>query len=193
MNDRNYRSYVGESNRTITSADWQNPPAKGAGFDDVFKASHCENFGARNIVIEAEAAKEDAVDCVRGTNYLFEGCDIQGSITAKGSIDGFAVRRCLVWRVMEFGQFDDYWQPGQLPTRNIVIEDVQKPDEFDRIRVVLWDATDPTVINTRVQIWRVPKLIWYPYFRFRRWQQRLTVPAGHGDFQVQDHAHDVSR
>lgn len=164
--DVNHQSFVRERDRMVTAREWENPPDDGKAYDDVFKASDCHRFGARGITIAARKSREDALDCVRGSDYLFEDCEIQGSITAKGAIDGFMVRRCVVERVMEFGQFDNYWYPGRPPTKNIHIDTVWKTD-YRPCHVVLWDAETPDIARTNALVRRVPKAVWLPYFLFR--------------------------
>lgn len=166
--DINWKSFVGpaDDNATITQDSWLNPPDGGAGYSDIFKCSHVANLTAIGITIDASRCEEDAIDCVRGWNYRFQNCTAIGSITIKGSIDGWLINDSVVHRVIEVGQFDNYWNPNALPTRNGVIRNTCKPDG-GKIHLVLWDAELPVIENTNVQVWRVPKAIWFPYFCFR--------------------------
>lgn len=162
--DKNYRSFVGEADRTITTADWQNP-ADPSQWTDIFKCSHCERFGAEGITIDGQGAKEDAFDAVRGAGYFLRQCLVKGSSTIKGSIDGWLYEDSEVHAQIEVGQFDNYWTPGQKPTRNGVIRRTYHPG--GRVKVVLWDADRPVVENSDVEITKIPWIVWFPYFLFR--------------------------
>lgn len=168
--DVNWRSYVGpkDNGRTITSEDWY-APDNPREWDDLFKCSNVDGLSARCLTIPA--SREDSVDCVRGSNYLFYHCDLRGSTTIKGSIDGVTIERCVISGTIELGQYDNYWTKGRAPTRNVKVIECVSPDNSP-IRIKLWDAEMPVIVNTNVKIVRIPKWIWYPYFLFRR----LTNP-----------------
>jgi hypothetical protein len=168
--DVNWRSFVGPQNngKLVTSEDWQ-APSNPKEYDDLFKCSNVEGLTARGLTIPA--SREDSIDCVRGSDYSFESCTIEGSVTVKGSIDGFTLSNCVVSGTVELGQYDNYWKSGRAPTQNVSILDCTSPDESP-IRVKVWDADVPFVKNTSVKIVRIPKFIWLPYFLFRR----LTNP-----------------
>ena len=108
---------------------------------------------------------------MRGGGYSFESCTIEGSVTVKGSIDGFSLSNCVVSGTVELGQYDNYWTRGRAPTRNVSLLNCCSPDG-EPIRVKLWDAEMPVVQNTNVKVTKIPKWIWLPYFIFRR----LTNP-----------------
>lgn len=168
--DVNWRSYVGpqDNGRLVTSEDWQ-APSDPRQWDDLFKCSNVTNLTVRGLTIPA--SREDSIDCVRGSSYSFESCTIAGSVTVKGAIDGLTLSNCVISGTIELGQYDNYWVKGRAPTRNISIVNCCSPDGSP-IRVKLWDATTPLVINSTVKVTRIPKLVWLPYFLFRR----LTNP-----------------
>ena len=168
--DVNWRSFVGpqDNGRTITSEDWQ-APSNPKEYDDLFKCSNVEGLTARGLTIPA--SREDSIDCVRGSNYLIQSCTIQGSVTVKGSIDGFTLSNCVVSGTVELGQYSNYWVKGSAPTRNVSLVNCCSPDGSP-IRVKLWDAEMPRIENTSVQIIKMQKWVWLPYFIFRR----LTNP-----------------
>jgi hypothetical protein len=124
---------------------------------------------ARGLTIPA--SREDSIDCVRGNGYSFESCTIEGSVTVKGSIDGFTLSNCVVSGTVELGQYSNYWVKGSAPTRNVSLVNCCSPDGSP-IRVKLWDAEMPRIENTSVQIIKMQKWVWLPYFIFRR----LTNP-----------------
>jgi hypothetical protein len=165
--DVNWRSYVGpqDNERTVTSEDWLNPPNP-QDYSDLFKCSNVVGLTARGITVVA-GSKEDSVDCVRGSGYCFDSCAIQGSTTVKGAIDGLKFYNCVVSGTVELGQYDNYWTLGRTPTTGVLLHTCTSPDGKP-IRVKLWDADAPYVVNTNVQIIRIPKWIWLPYFIFRR-------------------------
>jgi len=168
--DVNWRSYVGpqDNGKLVTSEDWQ-APSDPKQWDDLFKCSNVSDLAARGLTIPA--SREDSIDCVRGSNYLIQSCTIQGSVTVKGSIDGFTLSNCVVSGTVELGQYDNYWTRGRAPTRNVSLINCCSPDG-EPIRVKLWDAEMPLVQNTNVAYTKIPKWIWWPYFIFRR----LTNP-----------------
>jgi hypothetical protein len=169
-NDTNWRSYVGpqDNGKVVTSEDWQ-APSDPKQWDDLFKCSNVNGLVARGLTIPA--SREDSIDCVRGNAYSFESCTIEGSVTVKGSIDGFTLSNCVVSGTVELGQYSNYWVKGSAPTRNVSLVNCCSPDGSP-IRLKLWDAEMPRIENTNVQITRMPKWVWLPYFIFRR----LTNP-----------------
>ena len=168
--DTNWRSYVGpaDNGKLVTSEDWQ-APSNPREWDDLFKCSNVENLTATGLVIPA--SREDSIDCVRGKDYSFQSCVIEGSVTVKGAIDGLKLYNCVVSGTVELGQYDNYWTRGRAPTQNVSILDTTSPDGSP-IRVKVWDAEMPFVQNSNVTVTKVPKWIWWPYFLFRR----LTNP-----------------
>lgn len=163
--DKNWKSYVGPADnaRNITDTDWTAPESPRA-YDDLFKCSRVENLTARGL--EIPASREDSVDCVRGRDYRFVDCIMHGSVTLKGAITGWLLDRCIIAGTVEVGQFDNYWYPGRVPTCGGVITHCGTPGG-NPIRLKLWDATPPVVINSEVEITRIPWLIWFPYFCVR--------------------------
>jgi hypothetical protein len=168
--DTNWRSFVGpqDNGKLVTSDEWQ-APSDPKQWDDLFKCSNVTNLTARGLTIPA--SREDSIDCVRGSNYLIQSCTIQGSVTIKGAIEGFELNNCVISRTVELGQYDNYWVKGRAPTRNVRLVNCCSPDGKP-IRVKLWDAEMPLVQNTKVEIVKIPKWVWLPYFLFRR----LTNP-----------------
>jgi hypothetical protein len=168
--DTNWRSYVGpqDNGKVVTSEDWQ-APSNPKEYDDLFKCSNVDGLTARGLTIPASC--EDSIDCVRGSNYLIQSCTIQGSTTVKGAIDGFELNNCVISGTVELGQYDNYWFKDRAPTRYVRIVNCCSPDGSP-IRVKLWDAELALIAGTSVQVTRIPKWIWLPYFLFRR----LTNP-----------------
>lgn len=168
--DVNWRSFVGpqDNGKLITSEDWQ-APSNPREWDDLFKCSNVSNLTARGLTIPASC--EDSVDCVRGNAYSFQSCTIQGSVTVKGAIDGFELNNCVISGTVELGQYDNYWVKGRAPTRNIRLVNCCSPDGSP-VRIKIWDAELSLIAGTSVQVTRIPKWIWLPYFLFRR----LTNP-----------------
>jgi hypothetical protein len=164
--DSNWRSYVGpkDDGLTVDAAEWQ-APLDPENYDDLFKCSNVDGLTVRGLTIPA--SREDSVDCVRGNNYRFENCTFEGSVTVKGSIDGYELVNCIISGTVEYGQYDNYWKWGRKPTRNLPMTNCCSPDGSP-IRVKVWDAEVPFAQNSKVKITKVPKWIWFPYFLFRR-------------------------
>ena len=167
--DVNWKPFgIADSGRHITSLDWY-PPAVLADWDDLFKCSGCTDLTVQELYIPA-GSREDSIDCVRGSGYKFLSCIVRGSVTIKGSINGWHFKQCILDGKIEIGQFDKYWYPGRPPTRGGII------DSCTAKVLWLWDAEQPIIFNTLVKVRKVPKVLWYPYFLYRyvvvNWMQR---------------------
>ncbi len=171
-NDINYKSYVNEENLVID--DFQGPDDP-HNYSDILKFSNCVNTLVQNITVPR--GKENAIDAVRGSRYVFHNCFVNGSITLKGAIDSVIIDSCVINSTgkfaIELGQFDNYWTYGRKPTSNVTITDTQSANGSP-ITVYLWDADKPHVINSNVKIVKIPKIIWLPYFLFRRTYLKAT-------------------
>lgn len=169
MADINWKSYYGDNPDT---SDFYNP-SNGREYDDVMKFSNCTN-----VVVEDKrvaAGRENCVDAVRGSNYLWKACEFfpfagKSTFTIKGAIDGWQIENSEIGRGqktdIELGQFDNYWSPGRPPTRNGRIIRCFSNDG-QPIRVTCWNADAPQVFESNVKITRVPWIVWFPYFCFQ--------------------------
>ena len=167
--DTNWRSYGPiDDGTTVDAANWQ-APLDPENWDDLVKCSNCTGLVISGLTIPA--SREDSIDCVRGSNYLIQSCTIRGSVTVKGAIEGFELNNCVISGTVELGQYDNYWFKGRAPTRYVRLVNCCSPDGSP-IRVKLWDAEIALIAGTSVQVTRIPKWIWWPYFLFRR----LTNP-----------------
>ncbi len=137
-------------------------------FDDVMKFSDCNQVLVSGVNVPG--GQENALDVVRGTNYIFENSHFIGgnvaAVTLKGSVDGWEFDSCVFKGKLEIGMFDNYWKPGRAPTRNGAIKNCNTSDGSPLI-VELWDATVPTIENTNVKFVRKSKWLWLPYFLLR--------------------------
>lgn len=171
-NDINYKSYVNEQGLEIAEF---TGPADPLNYSDILKFSNCVNVSVSGIVIPG--GREDAIDAVRGSNYTFEKCFVNGSITIKGAIDTVYIKSCMINSKkkysIELGQFDNYWTAGRGPTKNITIENTESLDGSEVV-VYLWDTEEPHIINSNVKIVKIPKIVWLPYFLFRRAYLKAT-------------------
>lgn len=170
MPDNNWKSYYND-NPDVSK--FVNPPDP-ENWDDIMKFSNCTNVRVDGKTIMP--GRENCVDAVRGSNYEWNNCIMPSgagvsTMTIKGAIDGWTLSECAIGQSktktdIEVGQFDNYWYPGRKPTRNGLIENC---DSFSGkpIRVVLWNAEEPTVINSDVKITKVPAIVWFPYFTVR--------------------------
>ena len=170
--DVNWRSYGPLDDDTTVDADNWQAPLDPENWDDLVKCSNCTGLVVSGLTIPA--SREDSIDCVRGGNYTVQNCEVGGSITVKGAINGFTLYGSVVSGTIELGQYDNYWKPGRAPTQNVSILDSTSPDGSP-IRVKVWDAETPFVRNTNARITKVPKWIWFPYFLFRRLTNDLRV------------------
>ena len=167
--DVNWRSYGPlDDETTVDAANWQ-APLDPENWDDLVKCSNCTGLVISGLTIPA--SREDSIDCVRGGNYTVQNCEVGGSVTVKGAINGFTLYGSVISGTIELGQYDNYWAPGRAPTQNVSILDCTSPDGSP-IRVKVWDADVPFCQNSNVKIIKIPKWVWWPYFLFRR----LTNP-----------------
>lgn len=168
--DRNWRSYVGpeDNGRTIRSDEWENPPDP-ENWDDLFKCSNVHALTAFGLAISA--GREDSFDAVRGSSYEMHDCIFFGNVTVKGAVDGARFDGCVIDGLVELGQYDNYWKPGRAPTSGVELIDCIS-SSGKPITVRCWDAKAPAITNSRVKVQRVPWIVWFPYFLFRR----LTNP-----------------
>jgi len=186
MADKNYRSYYGIDGQVV--ADETLPPLDEypKDYDDILKFSICSGATVRDCAISC--GRENGTDAVRGTNYLWKGClfDVEppayGVMTIKGAIKGWTVDNCRFQGHgdkfdIEVGQFDDYWYPGRVGTKNGLIRDSYSLDGKP-ILVTVWDADVPVASNSNVKIKKVSPFIWFPYFMFRYIQIKLKKMFG---------------
>jgi hypothetical protein len=175
--DKNYESHVNESGTIIQ--DRLIPPegVDPGEYSDILKFSKCTDVVVDNSTILG--GKEDAIDAVRGVDYTFQNLTLipnYNGVTVKGAIDGVDLQNVVFGQHgsssdLEFGQFDNYWYIGREPTRNITLSNVNAADGRPLV-VLLWDAEVPTVLNSNVEIIKIPSFIWFPYFVFRAIQAR---------------------
>lgn len=170
--DLNYRSYVGQSMLTIGPRNWANPENPEE-YDDIMKFSNCNAVCVWDVIVLG--GRENCVDAVRGELYQWGACDFvpnpgvtRSTFTIKGSIDGWKIADCEFYTGatqsdIELGNYDNYWFPGRAPTRGGLIANCHKANG-EPIKVLIFDATVPEIIGSRVKLVRVPKFVWWPYF-----------------------------
>lgn len=97
---------------------------------EALKFSACRNVLVENVVLEG--GPEDALDIVRGKNYVFRNVHFIGrgdqAVTIKGSVDGVYFLNCTFsgrtgkGALVEFGNWSDYDIIDRPPTRNIYFD-----------------------------------------------------------------------
>lgn len=189
--DKNYESHVTEDGSVIENRTIPDQDVIPGDYSDILKFSNCTNTTVNNCKIYG--GKEDCIDAVRGSNYVFKNLDLfpkYNGITVKGSVDGVTVANVNFETHgsdcdMEFGQYDNYWYIGRKPTRNINVVEVM-PVDGSPVVIKLWDAETPAITNSNVKIIKIPKFIWWPYFVFRAIQTRgwknVAKPVDAGAF-----------
>ena len=175
--DKNYESHAGEIGTVIAGRAFPEIGLSALDYSDILKFSNCTDIVVDGCTIQG--GKEDCIDAVRGSNYTIRNTTLlprHNGITLKGSIDGALIENiefdghgadCDI----DIGQFDNYWWIGRQPTRNVVIRNVYCANGSP-VKVRLWDAANPVIEKSNVQIIRIPKIIWWPYFVFRAAQTR---------------------
>lgn len=180
MADSNYQSYWGEVGLRISGQHIPPLPIDPKAYSDILKFSVCKNTIVSGCTILG--GSENCTDAVRGEDYVWTGCHFhtmggKGVFTIKGSISRWVIDRCLFVGHgkeydIELGQYDDYWHPFRKPTRNGSIVDCGSSDGRP-IKVTVWNADAPTVVNSHVQIVKIPWVVWFPYFCFRKIQSKI--------------------
>jgi hypothetical protein len=179
--DSNYRSIADQNGFVDLSPERLDPPPAA---DDTLKVSHSDDVhvGFKEILNSGE----DCVDLVRVNRSVFQSLTLwpfgRNGITIKGaSADVFFTdlkferhgRECDI----ELGQFDNYWYPGRAPTQLVTFFGRGMAFDGDALRVKVWDAEvedEDFQIDSGVDIKRIPKWVWYPYFLFRYTQIGVT-------------------
>lgn len=175
--DKNFESHAGESGTLVSGRNIPEVGVSTADYSDILKFSNCTD-----IVIDGcniEGGTEDCIDAVRGSNYTIKNTTLiphRNGITLKGSIDGALIENVVFDGHgsecdIDIGQFDNYWWIGRAPTRKITIRNVNSKDGTP-VLVRLWDSESPVIERSNVKIFRIPKLVWWPYFVFRAGQTR---------------------
>lgn len=170
--DQNFRSIHDQDGFTDVEPEVIDP----AGVDDSLKVSKSTGVMIANKTIFNRG--EDCVDLVRVHRSWFLNFKLipfgRCGITIKGAsseIDfaGLKFDRHGSECDIEIGQFDNYWYPGRPPTTDV---DAYGPGMTDGtpVRVRLWDAEVDEcdfLFDSGVEIKRIPKWIWFPYFLFQ--------------------------
>lgn len=143
--------------------------------DDTLKISKCSAVTISNKTVHG--GNEDCVDLVRVQESDFinlmlsprnNGITIKGASVGNEFIDlQFATRAAT--QEIEIGQFDNYWYPGRRPSERNYFSGPGRLDG-ERVRVVVWDGKvldAQFAFDSGVEIKRVSKFIWYPYFLFQ--------------------------
>ena len=146
-------------------------------YDDILKFSQCQRFVVKGLFVEG--GRENAIDICRGDTGLIASCHLknQGSaaLVAKGAFRFLTILSTQFSGTgydVELGQFDNYWAPGRRPTSDVSIISCGRVDGKP-LRVICWDADKPQCFGTDVQVTKVPKVIWYPYFLYRYFINKL--------------------
>lgn len=169
--DTNFDSYVEKDGLILLRDTWA-PPINGGSYDDVLKFSNCRNVIVSCLTIPG--GREDCIDIVRGENYTLGGLKLQpkkNGVEIKGSVCGWSFddtefENHGIDYDIRVGMFDNYWKPGRKPTRNGLLRRVRMKDG-SKVRVFLWDAEAPEVVDSNVTLYRIPWVVWFPYFLAR--------------------------
>lgn len=189
--DKNFESHAGEVGSLISGRNIPEVGINPSDYSDILKFSNCTDIVVDGCNIEG--GKEDCIDAVRGSNYTIRNTTLiphHNGITLKGSIDGALIANVVFDGHgsdcdIDIGQFDNYWWIGRPPTRKITIRNVNSRDGSP-VLVRLWDSESPVIEYSNVKIFRVPKIVWWPYFVFRAGQTRgfknVTKPVDGSTF-----------
>jgi hypothetical protein len=148
----------------------------GIGFSEAVKGSNLVDTTVEDLY--AIGGDEDCIDCVRGSNYTFRDVRLVSSgtntfITLKGGIDGCILEDVTLlgdtkypWDV-SLGDHTIYNKGRLMMQKNIILRNVRRADDKP-VRVFVMDSEPPTVENSNVRIYRVPKLLVKLWFLVKR-------------------------
>lgn len=180
--DKNYRS-ITEDGTFDDRPEILPPTAEEARqYDDILKLSNVRASQIANKTIHG--GTEDCIDIVRGHDLRFENVrllPVKNGITIKGAadfVDFIGLEFLLPGKdqEIELGQFDNYWYPGRETPWWCTFRGRGRTDGKP-VRIKVWDfELDEADVDfeTGVEIIRVPKWIWFPYFLFQYVRIRVT-------------------
>lgn len=140
----------------------------GRGYAEGLKLSNLDNvFIADGHII---GGYEDCIDCVRGSNYLFENLTLEAGdartfVTAKGGLSYISFKNITLkgktkwpWD-FSFGDHTIYYNQGDKSwTKNIVLDDVRREDS-KKVTILCLLSDRPRVKNGDYRVIMVPKWI----------------------------------
>lgn len=177
MVDTNFESYWGVTGMAIVDRDIS--PDNPLQFSDILKMSLCANAVVERCHIEG--GNEDAIDCVRGSNYTFRALTLhpngKNGITLKGAIDGATIQDIMFESHgsecdIEIGQFDKYQSPPFVKTKHVNIIQANAKDNRP-VKVKVWMADSPNIAAGNVKVTKINPVIVWCYFFFRWVQLKL--------------------
>ena len=144
------------------------------------KVSNLKNVTLRNCIIDP--SREDCLDIVRGDtliceNVTFNSAGALQAITCKGGFQRLILDGCKFRGDPEngeiiLGQYSDYNYHKDLRVKYTEIKRCVKIGG-GFIKVQLWNADNPQVENSTVEVKRIHPIIVKAYFTFRKIQQFL--------------------
>jgi len=180
--DYNLHSYYAETGTRIHSLELPAPPANPGAYDDIVKLSNCINTTVDNCSISG--GREDCIDACRGEGLRVQDCELypkgRNGITIKGAFKTWIVSQCYFKAHgsecdIELGQFSMYDRfPFRKDRTQFGCITACTSVGNTPIIVRVWNADAPSVIQTNVKIVKIPWVVWFSYFCFRRVQMILT-------------------
>jgi hypothetical protein len=150
-------------------------------YSEALKFSCCKNVTVNGNRHKVTGGKEDVLDIVRGCGYTFKDMDFISTgkqcVTAKCAVsnvvfENIYFRGDVNSNYVTLGQYSDYNIEKQPKTQQITFRNCKF--ENPKKAIQLWFATDVVLENTDAKINKVPSLIVWGYFTFRRLYDRIT-------------------
>jgi hypothetical protein len=152
-----------------------------AKYSEALKFSCCTNVTVNGNNHKVTGGKEDVLDIVRGCNYVFKDMDFistgKQAATIKCAVSNFVLenvyfRGTVDSNYVTLGQYSDYNIEKQPKTRQIVFRNCKF--ENPKKAIQLWFADDVVLENTDAKVNKVPGIIVWGYFTFRRLYDLIT-------------------
>jgi hypothetical protein len=182
MSDHNLESHYNEDGLRVTGRTIPEGNVNPLAYSDVLKLSLCRHAVVDHCSITG--GYEDCIDCVRGFGLIVQDCDLtpkgRNGITIKGGFQTWLVKDTHFTTHgseadIELGQFSMY---DRFPFRNDRVKGGAivgcTASGNTPVRVRVWNSEVPYVMDGRVEIVKIPWIVWFSYFCFRRIQFIIT-------------------
>jgi len=153
----------------------------GQGLSETLKFSCC-----KNVIVEGNNHKviggiEDCLDIVRGCNYTFRNIHFitdgtKQHVTAKSGLQNVVFENCTFsgkpkTACVVMGQYSDYNILKMPKTQHFLFKNCKF--EYKKQAIQLWFADNVVLENTDAKINKIPGIVVWTYFTFRKIQDKM--------------------
>lgn len=176
--DKNLLSWGLENDLNITiDKDYD-----GGGLSETLKFSCCKNITVDGNNHTIYGGIEDCLDIVRGCNYTFKNIHFvtngaKQHVTAKSGLQNVIFENCTFsgkpkTACVVMGQYSDYNILKMPKTQHFLFKNCKF--EYYKQAIQLWYADSVVLENTDAKINKIPGIVVWAYFTFRKIQDRIT-------------------